>query len=84
MAPDYLASNGAIHLRGRFRFAFRPQTACHLVQISFGETAGSAQQNAIARFFNRELRAGRPSSGSPYCRGQNNLALSREPDSFHW
>ncbi len=83
MTSHYLASNRITHLRRRLRFAFGPQTAGDLVEISFREAVRGTQQNSIAGFFDGELRARRPGSGSSYVLGEDDLALSGEPSGFH-
>src|SRR5258708_7370511 len=84
MAPNHLASNGGTHLRGRFRFAFGPQTAGDVVEIGFRETAGGTQQNSTPGFFHDELGARYPGTGSTDILGQDNLAFGGERGGFHW
>jgi hypothetical protein len=83
MTPDHLASDGGAHLRWRFRFISRPQTAGDLVKIGSGETAGGSQHNSISGLFDDELRARYPGSGSTYVLGQDDPAFGRKPCNRH-
>jgi hypothetical protein len=83
MAPNYLTSNGRIHLSRGLRLAPGPKTTDNLVEIGFRKTVGGTQQNSIADIFHRELGARPPGSGGPYILGQNDLTFRGEPRSFH-
>jgi hypothetical protein len=60
---------------GVFRFAFGLKTAGDLVKIGSGKTPGWTQQKSIAAFFDGELSARSPGTGSTYALGQNDLSF---------
>ena len=50
MTPHHLTPNGGPHLRGRLRFALRPQTAGNLIEVGLREPARGTKQNSVPGF----------------------------------